>query len=144
MSRMKHSNKLPFVTDDRSAAERDARRRSSEQQMEYFLGVREFTNGDVEYIVAPMDNFRELHNSGQWLIDDSYGRLLTPERLVAAYVCCDIDEALLDATMRISHGAPSLFIGRRDGDYLVAPLSIWPRFSAVDWVKLDEFAGKSS
>lgn len=141
---MNSSNQYPFVTYERSAAERDARRRSSQQQIEYFLGTREYFEGEVEYISAPMDDFRELHESGGWLIDDSYGRLITPDDLVAVTVCCDIDEALLEATMRISHGAPSLFIGRRDGDYLVAPLSAWPRFAAVDWVKLDEFKATRS
>lgn len=144
MSPTQHSEKQPFVTDDRPAAERDARRRSSEQQIEYVLGSREYFEGDVEFIVAPMDGFRALYDSGGWLIEDSYGRTLTPADLVAAYVCCEIDEAMLDATMRISHGAPTLFIGHRDGDYLVAPLSDWPLFSAVEWVKLDEFAKASS
>jgi hypothetical protein len=144
MSYTNPSNQCPFVTDDRSAAERDARRRSSEQQIEYVLASREYFEGEVEYIVAPMDDFRELHGSGGWLIDDLYGRLITPDELVAESVCCDIDEALLEATMRISHGAPSLFIGIRDGDYLVAPLSAWRRFSAVGWVKLDDFKAKRS
>ena len=141
---MNSSNQYPFVTDDRSAAERDARRRSSQQQIEYFLGTREYFEGEIEYIVAPMADFHELHDSGGWLIDDSYGRLITPDDLVAVSACCFIDEALLEATMRISLGAPSLFIGRRDGDYLVAPLSAWPRFAAVDWEKLDEFKSTSS
>ena len=142
MHNVKPGEQLPFVTNDRSAAERDGRRRSGEQQIEYFLGVREFVNGDVEYIVARMDDFRALHDSGGWLHDVTYGRPMDPNHLTAAYVCCDIGEAMLDATERIIHGSPSLFIGSRDGAYLVAPMEKWPRFSAVGWRKLDEFAKK--
>ena len=139
-----HSEQLPFVTDDRSGAERDARRRSSEQQIEYVLGSREYFEGDVEYIVIPMCDLRALRDAGGWLIEDSYGRQLTEADLVAAYVCCEIDEALLDATMRISHGSPSLCIGRREDDYIVAPLDQWPRFAAVGWRQLDRFTQKGS
>lgn len=142
MSPMKHSNNRPFISDDRSAAERDARRRSSEQQIEYILGVREFTDSGVQFLVAPMEKFRELRDSGQWLIDVSYGRPITPDDLVGAYGCCDIGEAMLEATMRIGLGAPPTFIARRDGEYLVAPIADWPRYAEVDWVKLDEFAAR--
>ncbi len=141
MSPTNHSKQHPFVTYDLMAAQYDARHRSSVQQIEYVIGVREDFDCNVEYIVVPFSDFRPLHQAGGWLLDDSYGRPITPQYLIAACVCCDIDEAMLDATMRISHGAPPLFIGHRDSDYLVAPIADWPRFSAVGWRTLDEFVG---
>jgi len=141
MNPTNHSEQHHFVTYDLSAAQHDAQRRSSEQQIEYMIGVREDIDFAVEYIVAPFSDFRTLHQADGWLLDDCYGRPITPQGLIAAFVCCDIEEAMFDATLRISHGAPPLFIGRRDGDYLVAPSADWPRFSAVGWRKIDEFVG---
>ncbi len=141
---MMNSERQPFVTNDRSAALRDARRRSSQQRIEYFLGVRESTNDDVEYIVAPDGDFLALHDEGGWLYDESYGAPITPDDLTAAYVCGDMDEAMLDATMRITAGAPALFIALREGGYLVAPLVDWPRFAKVGWQKIAQFAQAGS
>lgn len=144
MSPTIHSKQPPYVTDDRAAAQRDAQRRSSEQQVEYVLGLREDVDCDVEYIVSPFSDFPALRRSGGWLLDGSFGRPITADDLIAAYVCPEIDEAMMDATMRVTHGAPSLFIGHRDGAYLVAPITDWPRFSRVGWRQIDRLAGAGS
>lgn len=122
------SRDLPYVTDDYSDADRDARMRSSRHGRAYFIGVR-FFDDEPEYLVAPLADFRRFHTVG-WLLDRTYGEPRDPDHDYFVYFASDYEDAVLEAALRLHRvgiaTAIAVGYGEDETHYVVMPLRDFP------------------
>ena len=125
----------PFVLKNLSDAERRARLASC-SGVPFFIGERLSRSGKTEYLVAPLADFKRFHEVG-WLLYDSYGEERDPAADYCAYVADNLEDALLEAALRIARVRVPTVVASRpyvNGiEYLVAPEADLTRLEAVGW-----------
>jgi hypothetical protein len=96
-----------------------------------------------QFIVAPLDTFREFNEYGM-LLHNTYGEERDPRLNDAVYGAGDYVDAILEATHRIHRaGVPRAVAVRRgprfEYEFIVVPVAKLSRMEEVGWRTIDEF-----